>query len=270
MHSKRVAVLTPLYRLPLLPEEEISLNHLRKFLGNYERVLILPKKLKIPPHLFPDFKKERFNTQFFSGIESYNRLMLSDAFYRRFKDYEYILIYQLDCLVFSNNLLSWCDKEWDYVGAPWFHGNRDDTSKGFSGVGNGGLSLRKVQSFRDVLNSKKLLLDPEVLALGNRRFQRIPLLGSGFRFLMKQAYRAGLKNNIRWYLKKFDQNEDSFWAYYASKFVDEFVIPTSEEALKFSFECAPEFCLSTTDGVLPFGCHAWKKWDENFWKPYLL
>ena len=42
---------------------------------------------------------------------------MKEKFYRAFADYEYILIYQLDCLVFASSLEEWCGKGWDYVGS---------------------------------------------------------------------------------------------------------------------------------------------------------
>src|ERR1044071_9510110 len=90
---------------------------------------------------------------------------MSEPFYRAFEEYDYILIYQLDCLVFSNALEAWCHKGYDYIGAPWFerwHQLRSERSaypdeivEGFGAVGNGGFSLRNVRAALDVLASPK-------------------------------------------------------------------------------------------------------------------
>ena len=42
--------------------------------------------------------------------------MVSPLFYLNFKKYRYLLIYQLDALVFRDELLEWCSKEIDYIG----------------------------------------------------------------------------------------------------------------------------------------------------------
>ena len=58
--------------------------------------------------------------KYFISKESYSRLLVSKSFYEAFSEYEYILIYQPDCLVFSDQLLEWCKKGNDYIGAPWY------------------------------------------------------------------------------------------------------------------------------------------------------
>src|ERR1700730_8488831 len=158
--SKRlVAVVTPVARFPLTADEEISMRHVRKYLSAFDRYNIGPRNL---PKEFSDFTLKKFPSRYFKDRFAYNRLMLNERFYRGFAEYEYILIYQLDCLVFSSNLEQWCHREWD-VGAPWLK-TTDDPSRGFSAVGNGGLSLRRVSSALRVLQSTKLVEDPAVLA----------------------------------------------------------------------------------------------------------
>ena len=81
--------------------------------------------------------------------------MISSKFYKSFKTYEFLLIYQTDAWVFRDDLLEWCNKDYDYVGAPWFTGY-DDTKgikKAFNAVGNGGFCLRKTKSMLRVLNT---------------------------------------------------------------------------------------------------------------------
>ena len=92
--------------------------------------------------------------------------MLSFNFYESFLDYKYILIYQLDAFVFKDDLIFWCNKNYDYVGAPWIASisnnpftlllnkissifdskEKKERKKIFFKVGNGGFSLRKVAS----------------------------------------------------------------------------------------------------------------------------
>ena len=45
--KKRVAVVTPVHRLPLTAEEEISLRHLRHHLGKFDKYIIAPKKMSV-------------------------------------------------------------------------------------------------------------------------------------------------------------------------------------------------------------------------------
>src|SRR5579863_6410886 len=96
-----VAIVTPLYRFPLTPDEEISIRHLRQYLGRFDRFIIGPKTL--PPE-FADFRLQRFPPRFFESLHSYSKLLVTREFYQAFAGYEYILIYQPDCLVFSSDL----------------------------------------------------------------------------------------------------------------------------------------------------------------------
>src|SRR5450755_6762 len=91
--TRLVAIVTPLYRFPLTPDEEISIRHLRHYLGRFDRYAIGPKTL--PPDL-ADFRLKRFPQRFFKNILSYSNLLVTKEFYRAFADYEYILIYQTD------------------------------------------------------------------------------------------------------------------------------------------------------------------------------
>jgi hypothetical protein len=64
-------------------------------------------------------------------------------------------------------------------------------------------------------------------------------------------------------------NEDIFWGAFARLFSDSFKIPSCEEALKFSVEVNPRRCFKILGEKLPFGCHAWAKWDREFWEKFL-
>jgi hypothetical protein len=268
----KVAVVTPVIKLPLSGDDELSLRHLRNHLGSFDRYLI---GLQLS-----DFTLRRFPSRYFTHRLGYNRLLLTEEFYRAFAEYEYILIYQLDCLVFASNLEEWCRRGWDYVGAPWLT-DTDDPAKGFSTVGNGGLSLRRVQRAIEVLTSKQLLKDPEARGLDTgprsriiyERLEATPLLKrmivAGKTFL----HRRGYHNNVRWLVRdtvRTNRHEDHFWAYDAVRCVNEFRIPTPQEALEFSFELAPRYCFEMNFRRLPFGCHAWYRYDREFWEPFLL
>ena len=275
--KKLVAVVTPVARFPLTADEEISLRHLRKHLGAFDRYIIGQRAL---PREFSDFALKRFPVRYFADRLAYNRLMLKERFYRAFAEYEYILIYQLDCLVFSSNLEQWCRRDWDYVGAPWLK-TTDDPGQGFSAVGNGGLSLRRVSSALRVLQSTKLVEDPAVLAdrpgerskFVHQALKYTPLLKRMFARGKGLLHEFGYHNNARWIARqmvKLNYHEDYFWAFEAPKVMSDFRIPVPREALEFSFEYAPAYCFAENSGRLPFGCHAWKKHDAKFWKPFLL
>ena len=275
--ERMVAVITPVIKFPLSVEEEISIRHLRDYLGSFDRYVIGLQRL---PRELSDFTLVRFPARYFTDRFGYNRLLLTERFYRAFAEYEYILIYQLDCLVFASTLEEWCQRDWDYVGAPWL-ADTEDPAKGFSTVGNGGLSLRRVRRAIEVLTSKDLMQDPKKRGLetGPRskiiydRMESTPrlkrMLVAGKTFL----HRRGYHNNVRWLVRdtvRTNRHEDHFWAYDARSFVKEFRIPSPKEALEFSFESAPRYCFEMNLGRLPFGCHAWHRYDREFWEPFLL
>lgn len=244
-HCRRlVAIVVPTHRFPLSGDDQIAIRHLRTHLGEFDRYMIGPH---IPPDEFSDFARPSPSVCDFVDRVTYNRLLMSERFYRAFEGYEYILIYQLDCLVFSNTLEEWCRKGVDYIGAPWFerwHNFRSEQSEypediveGFGTVGNGGFSLRKVDAALAVLMSTKR-----------------PLYD---RFVQGIVANPGL-------------HEDIFWSFYAPKLVDEFRISTPREALQFAFETEPRYCYRENGNRLPFGCHGWPKYERDFWEPFLL
>jgi hypothetical protein len=199
---------------------------------------------------------------------------VSEEFYRAFAEYEYILVYQLDCLVFSSNLEEWCGAGWDYVGAPWFKNYREDTTEGFWAVGNGGLSLRRVGRALEVLGSGRLLDDPKERGAKTEKFAGVPGVRRAVVALRTRLLERGYHNTVRWLVEELgkarDFHEDLFWAFYARRIVADFRIATAGEAVAFSFEMAPRYCFEANGGRLPFGCHAWAKYDREFWRPYLL
>src|SRR5215510_1480529 len=154
---KTVAVVIPLSnREELTPDEEISLRHLVHFLGKYDKFLVIPQSLRVD---YPGFGIKRFPNKFFGSLVAHTRLMLSRKFYQTFKEYKYILLYHLDALVFSDQLMQWCATDLDYIGAPWLN-CRDTPYVKVSKVGNGGFSLRKIESFLRVINSRTYAVQP--------------------------------------------------------------------------------------------------------------
>lgn len=59
-------------------------------------------------------------------------------------------------------------------------------------------------------------------------------------------------------------NEDIFWA---SRDSGQFRVAPVEIALHFAFERYVRQCYSLNHNQLPFGCHAWEKYDFDFWRP---
>ncbi len=243
MKKQSCAVAIPVYKEDMSEYESVSFKRCLDILDSYDVFLVSPADLRIDLYykMNDRVRASRFPQHYFQDIQGYNRLMLSIEFYERFLEYKYVLIHQLDAFIFSSHLGEWCDKGYDYVGAPWIdnpaiemlatNGSRirralPAWAKRLNrSVGNGGFSLRKVSSFR--------------------------------RFLKVFGWRAS----------GWSFNEDFFWAFYASSYYPLFRIPAFEVALTFAFEAQPRKCYELNKYHLPFGCHAWQKYDPEFWRP---
>lgn len=207
-----------------------------------------------------------FDKRFFSGTTTYNELLMSENFYQSFSDYEYILIYHLDAWVFSDDLLYWCRKGYDYIGAPWFQWSEDnkDWSKVFSGeIGNGGFSLRKVSYFLETFNGKKNLYKLSAL------LKQVSYNPKSWVIFIAKLF--GFHNNVRWYIDLCSiagVNEDVFWCQSLKGTSCEMKMPDVKESLSFAFEMHPDVCFSNNGQKLPFGCHGWGR-HKNFWMNYI-
>ncbi len=148
--------------------------------------------------------KERVATNHFDSIPAYSRLLLSREFYEQFQDFEYILIYQFDCLALSSDLSTWCNQGWSYIGAPFF-ASKSDPSLGFSRVGNGGLSLRNVAATLRVLTSDKI---PNLDAMWNDMMPDVPV----GEYKKTIAGASCCKTGVDWYAGHYTLNEDLFWS----------------------------------------------------------
>ena len=97
MEKKDIVVVIPIYKATLTQYEEMSLNQCVKVLANYSLVVIKPTSLDINELLsqYSLLKVENFPDDCFSNLRAYNKLVLSEDFYQRFVDYQYMLIFQL-------------------------------------------------------------------------------------------------------------------------------------------------------------------------------
>ena len=57
-----------------------------------------------------------------------------------------------------------------------------------------------------------------------------------------------------------------FWGLGANYTDKLFKVPPNYQALKFSFEAMPSYLYKLNNNVLPFGCHAFEKYESDFWK----
>lgn len=239
-------IIIPLYKNNPDDFEIASIRRVVTLCQNkYSIVFICGSELNVSIYeqLFPNIGFVKFYDFFFESVSAYNRLMLSPFFYKRFLDYEYILISQTDSWLFEDRIWEWCLKDYDYIGAPWINWEWSEYYsrhltfprrllsrigyKNFNMVGNGGFSLRKIKSFIRNLT-----------------------------FFESAA-------------KRFVHNEDYFFSFYITSYNPFFRIPKVSEALLFSFDVKPEIAIELNNYKLPMACHAWEK-NYNFWKEYII
>lgn len=260
-------VVIPVYKEQPTENELHSLCQCLRILGTHDIRLIAPEGLniKVYRYTFQTFQLplvvETFEVSYFVNVSGYNKLMMSKCFYTRFSDWEYMLIYQLDAWVFRDELDAWCEKGYDYIGAPWMklNGQLDEVN-----CGNGGFSLRRIPTFIELFNHTGRLWGYKGLACRYRYRGPIRRRLSILKGLL------GWKNHLEDFIEKGDKNEDLFFAALKHKRKKSFCIPSSYEGMFFSFEESPSMLYELTNKILPFGCHAWHKWEyESFWKQFI-
>jgi len=268
MNKKKVVIVVPISnRSELTPSEKMSLRHLHQHLGQHDIFIVAPEGLDIE---FPGLKIKRFSPKYFGSVQNYQRMVMSSGFYKTFGEYEYMLTYHLDALVFSDRLLDWCEKGYDFIGAPWVkHDDSPNKDSIYEGkVGNSGFALKKIDTFIRLFDSDCYaysIFDRWAHTYGNKSFFR-KLIGipSFFLGLFKRF------NGIEWEVANWQRSEEVFLITRATHYLPSYRVPDVEEALKFAFEIVPKYCYELNSHKLPFGCHAWERYDEEFWEPYLL
>jgi len=118
-------------------------------------------------------------------------------------------------------------------------------------VGNGGFALMNVQA--------------ALRALRNR--YRLDPIAYGVDLLLRHSHRVP---PLLGALETRRTTHDLFFALDAPQYVPGYSVAPLREGLRFAFETAPRACFELNDRQLPFGCHAWWKFDRAFWQPFLL
>jgi len=247
MNKYQVTVIIPIYRPHLLADEIISLKQCFKILNNHKIIFIAPQGLECTEYEGYCMQKlcefVFFDNSYFNDIHGYNKLMLSAQFYKRFLQYKFILIYQLDAYVFSDQLIHWCKKNYDFIGAPTPpHENKTGEIQ----------FLKTYAKFAMLLN------------------HRVRHVGNGGLSLRKTSTCYWLLKMLPGRVKNWGfNNEDGFFKYWGNLLFPFIKLPTEEEALLFSVETEPAEALGKLQHILPFGCHAFRKYDWEAWRPYI-
>jgi len=266
--SERAVVVTPVFRETLGSDDWPALRSIREHLAAYDHYAVVPRRLAANcPGGFPRGRVIAFEDRYFTGPMSYNKLLFSRDFFAAFERYEFMLLAQLDTIVLSDQLAYWCDRGFDFIGAPWSGKYRSHSKVDTEKVGNGGFSLRHISAALRVLGGKisrrpDYTLGPKPSWWHWQRLRKIVLLFGQARALFPRV-------TVESFLKKhFLTNEDVFWGVYAKQLDPSFKVADEVTALHFAFETDPRESLLRT-GKLPFGCHGWAKYGRDFWEEVL-
>jgi len=257
--ENKMVIVIPVYKIALTQAEIISLQRILMVLSKYDFSLACAHSLN--EGIYENyFKKagvkisiEKFDDSFFKSIEGYNRLMLSTKFYSRFKSWDYMLIYQLDCFIFKDDIERWLEGEYDYIGSPWPHCERQlnfyksllysrwslvgalkkriDFNQGKKiFVGNGGFSIRKIRKFENISQ------------------------------LLHLFFKKHLGGHV---------NEDYIWSILVTKYFSNFKIPSVAIASKFALEETMD-PINLDIETLPMASHAWERYYPELWQSVIL
>jgi hypothetical protein len=251
----RCAVVIPTHKPEPDAFERVSFDQCARTLGGHDIFMAVPEH--IDPGYYtaraPGVRVMALPSGYFTSIDAYNRLLLSTEIYDRLRGYDYVLIHELDAFVFSDELGAWAARGHDYVGAPWVGvewvaGALADVRTAHNPViraakralaalngrdvhvGNGGLSLRRVRTFRALTRALPYLVP------GTRRY---PL------------------------------HDDMVWGLFVKTYLPFFDVAPFAVARQFSIESDPACCMALNGGRLPFGTHAWYKEAREFWRPHV-
>jgi hypothetical protein len=265
--SIRPVVLVPTHRSQPTPQEVISLRQLARVLGKHEIVLMTPNgvntsayKELLPSASFLSIKKEWMQSH-----ASYNRLIISPLLGSLFRDFSHLLLHEPDSLVLHDSLATWCQQPYDYIGAPWFTpiaGKEGEAN--FAKGANSGFSLFRLDAMRKVTNSWQRWY-PVKHALGDIRrglIGRPRQIARGLNGL----YPGGL---LRGAHQLYPSYCDQYWSLLIPSLVNDFKVAPPEVAVQFSWEKWSHLCMEYCRGHLPFGIHAWAKYDFDFLSPHL-
>ncbi len=254
---KKAVIIIPIYKKILSKSEQISLKRCREILGNYPIIFVAPDNFEAD--YIQNNEVVYFSADYFSNIKGYNTLMLSPDFYEKFLAYEYMLLYQLDAYVFKDELLKWCEKNLDYIGASWIHCHKNwwESLK---------YDLRAMKYMYKLAKKQNYASD---LRLGYVSNKKVGNGGFSLRNIKKMIEIVKLYPD--WIQKIIQSNipEDIFFGVLVNLYQSKQIkIPTFKQGIQFAFEMYPSYTYKLNHSQLPFGCHDFDDWEPEFWKEH--
>jgi len=126
----------------------------------------------------------------------------------------------------------------------------------FVGVGNGGLSLRKVASALEVLTSTDISNPGYQIAEPLCEFLLIRNGKLGMDRLISDLSFGREPSKVNRFFATSKVPEDVFWSQFAPFFKADYKVASIGQALQFAFEKNPFFCFQENQNQLPMGLHA--------------
>ncbi|MDU9002824.1 DUF5672 family protein [Sedimentitalea todarodis] len=257
------SIIIPIYR-PLSPAEFDLVRHNLRMLRGFPAVLIgghgqfaLLSELRDALGAADDAEitVETFEDRCFRDVSGYNSLLSEPDFYERFVSSDYILICQHDAIILKPTLREWLGKGYAFVGSPMFEGYGEPRRPlQFLQTLNGGLSLRHIPSTLSVFRNAVFL--PR--SLGIRVAGKVGIISA-------VNWALSLIGTQRVVVRRKVLNEDVLWTRDIAAAFPMYRIPSPEIAASFAFEVCPADLFARTGRQLPFGCHAFERYDPDFW-----
>jgi hypothetical protein len=261
-------ILIPVHKQVPSDLEAISLRQCGRCLARKALALIAPAGLDLSRYheFVPSARVIRVEAKWMNSVRSYNRMMINPIIYRSVSHHSHILVHEPDAIVLRDELDFWCEQPYDYIGAPWFEGYENAKPDApLLGVGNFGFSLHRPAVMLKILRERQRWYGRAEL---RRDLSRILRAGEADR-LIRVLRGLGKGGTLRGASKIYEENCDIFWGRLAPRLVRNFRVAPPEVALKFSWEVVPSRCYTLCNGNLPFGLHAWARYDFGFLKPLL-
>jgi len=262
-------VVIPVHKDRPSQNELVSFMQCFNILGAQPIIVLAPRGLNMEAYkvVVPSFAIIYIDPIWQASLPGYNKLKVSLFFYELFKQYKWLLTYELDAFVFKDELDYWCNQDFDYIGAPWFEGYENPISTRITGVGNSGFSLRNVQTSRRLLKRIAFLKKLRSFWFKSRlqalvRFHKLLAISMNY-FQIRSIEKI---NDLM-----FDKqvNEDAWWALHVATAFSDYRIAAVTDACRFSFDTQPSFLFKKNGNQLPFGCHAWARYEPLFWEPFV-
>lgn len=241
---KKSAIIIPVYYEKPTRLDEVALSSLISNLediSDYDMFFVQPDGLdtaRWKAEVDHDVHIRTFNKEYFKSTLTYSSLLMSYSFWKEFEEYEYALLYQTDTYCIGGDLKHFIDLGVDYIGAPIIA--TDAKWESVPAIGNGGVSLRKVQSMIETTDP-----DGQFIQESKDMIKRIDDANGNMYTTFEDLY--------------FCQLVPKLW---------EFELATFYDASHFSFDMNADVLYDMTSHELPLFVHALDK-NIRFWQSHL-